>query len=100
MGYFYGALKTGWCYLSVTNHLQLCVLVTMCNLIFWQDETAMAIVPMLLEALYVAVILVGRPYTSRLDNILEAVFYSICAFGFGLSLLQMQDPENVLIEVR
>ncbi len=100
MGYFYGPLKTGWCYLSVINHLQLCVLMTMFNLIFWQDETAMAIVPLLLDALYVAVILFGRPYATRLDNILDAVFYSICAFGFGLSLLQMHDPENVLIEVR
>ena len=60
----------------------------------------MAIVPMLLDALFVVVILVGRPYASRLDNIFEAVFYTICAFGFGLSLLQMHDPENVLIEVR
>jgi hypothetical protein len=100
MGYFYGPLKTGWCYLSVINHLQLCVLVTMFNLIFWQDETAMAIAPMLLDALYVVVILVVRPYASRLDNILEVVFYTICAFGFGLSVLQMHDPENVLIEVR
>jgi hypothetical protein len=74
--------------------------VTMFNLIFWQDETAMAIAPMLLDALYVVVILVGRPYASRLDNILEAIFYTICAFGFGLSVLQMHDPENVLIEVR
>jgi hypothetical protein len=72
----------------------------MFNLIFWQDEAAMAIAPMLLDALYVVVILVVRPYASRLDNILEVVFYTICAFGFGLSVLQMHDPENVLIEVR
>jgi hypothetical protein len=100
MGYFYGPLKTAWCYLSVINHLQLCVFMTVFNLIFWQDEMAMTIVPMTLDALYVAVIVVVRPYASRLDNILEAIFYTICAFGFGLSLLQMHDPENTLIEVR
>ena len=47
---------------TVINQLLLCVLTTMFNLIFWLDETAMAIVPKILDALYVALILFGRPY--------------------------------------
>jgi hypothetical protein len=38
------------------------VLTTIFNLIFWLDERAMAIVPKILGALYVALILFGRPY--------------------------------------
>jgi hypothetical protein len=100
LGYFYGPLKTGWCYLSILNHLQLCVLVTVINLVFWQDEMAMVIATISLNLLYTAVTLFGRPYESWLDNILETIFYTICAFGSALSLLQMHDPENVLIDVR
>jgi hypothetical protein len=100
MGYFYGPLKMGWCYLSILNHLQLCVLVTVINLIFWRDETAMVIATISLNLLYTAVTLFGRPYESWLDNILETIFYTICAFGSALSLLQMYDPKNMLIEVR
>jgi hypothetical protein len=100
MGYFYGPLKMGWCYLSIMNHLQLCVLVTVFDLVFWRDEMAMVVATMSLNLLYAAVTLFGRPYESWLDNILEAIFYTICAFGFGLSLLQMHDPEHMLIEVR
>ena len=100
MGYFYGPLKMGWCYLSILNHLQLCVLVTVINLVFWQDEMAMVIATISLNLLYTAVTLFGRPYQSWLDNILETIFYTICAFGSALSLLQVYDPENMLIEVR
>ena len=100
MGYFYGPLKMGWCYLSIMNHLQLCVLMTVFDLIFWRDEMAMVVATMSLNLLYAAVTLFGRPYQSWLDNILETIFYTICAFGFGLSLLQMHDPEHMLIQVR
>jgi hypothetical protein len=100
MGYFYGPFKTAWCYLFVMNHLQFCVFVTVLNLVLWQDEIAMLIAPMSLNAFYVAFILFVRPYESRLDNILEAVFYTICAFGSGLGLLQMHDPNNMFIDVR
>ena len=47
---------------AVINQLQLCLLRTLFNLIFWLEETAMAIVPKILDALYVALILFGRPY--------------------------------------
>jgi hypothetical protein len=100
MGYFYGPFKTAWCYLFIMNHLQFCVFVTVLNLVLWQDEIAMLIAPMSLNTLYVAFILFVRPYESRLDNILEAVFYTICAFGSGLGLLQMHDPKNMFIDVR
>jgi hypothetical protein len=100
MGYFYEPLKTAWCYLFIVNHLQLCVLVTVLSLMFWQDPMAMAIAPIPLTVLYVAVVLFGQPFHSRLDSSLEAVFYTVCVLGFGLSILQMNDPENMFIDVR
>jgi hypothetical protein len=100
MGYFYEPLKRAWCYLFIVNHLQLCVLVTVLSLVFWQDQMAMAIAPIPLTVLYVTVVLFGRPFHSHLDNILEALFYTVCGIGFGLSILQMNDPENMFIDVR
>ena len=99
MGYFYGYYKQQWCYLYIMNHLNLCVLVTVSNLIFWQDEQAMAIVPILLHVLYLALILLHRPFEEGLDNILEVILVSVNIFGFVLSLIQLHDPESVFIEV-
>jgi len=99
MGYFYGYYKKQWCYVYIMNHLNLCVLVTVSNLIFWQDEQAMAIVPILLHVLYLALILLHRPFEEGLDNILEVILVSVNIFGFVLSLIQLHDPESVFIEV-
>jgi hypothetical protein len=73
--------------------------VTVSNLIFWQDEQAMAIVPILLHVLYLALILLHRPFEEGLDNILEVILVSVNIFGFVLSLIQLHDPESVFIEV-
>jgi hypothetical protein len=100
LGYFYDPYKKNWRYLFLVNHLQLCVLTTVLSVVFWVDELAMVIAPIILHILYLAVIIFGRPFESLLDNILEAVLLTISIVGFGFSLLLIQDPENVAIEVR
>ena len=100
LGYFYDPYKKNWRYLFLFNHLQLCILVNVLSVVFWVDELAMVIAPIILHILYLAVIIVGRPFESWLDNILEAILITISILGFGFSLLLIQDPENEAIEVR
>jgi hypothetical protein len=100
MGYFYDPFKKNWRYLWILNHMQLCVLTTVLSVAFWVDEMAMVIAPTILHVLYLAVVVFGQPFESRLDNILEAVLVAINTFGFGLSLLLTQDPQHVVINVR
>jgi hypothetical protein len=100
LGYFYDPFKKNWRHWFLINHLQLCILVNVLSVVFWVDEAAMAIAPMILHILYLAVVLLGRPFVSRLDNILEAVLMTISSLGFGVSLILIQDPQNVAIEVR
>ena len=99
-GYFYDPFKKNWRYWFLVNHLQLCVLTTVLSVVFWVDEMAMVIAPMIVHILYLAVIIFGRPFESWLDNILEAVLMTISILGYGFSVLLIQDPENVAIEVR
>ena len=99
-GYFYDPFKKNWRYWFLVNHLQLCVLTTVLSVVFWVDEMAMVIAPMIVHILYLAVIIFGRPFESWLDNILEAVLMTISILGYGVSVLLIQDPENAAIEVR
>jgi hypothetical protein len=100
IGYFYDPFKKNWCYVWILNHMQLCVLATALNVAFSLDEMAMVIAPIILHVVYLAVVAFGQPFESRLDNILEAVVIVTNTYGFGLSLLLTQDPQNVAIHVR
>ena len=100
LGYFYDPYKPHWRYVFILNHVQLCVLVNVFSVVFLFDETGMVIAPIILHILYLAVVVFGRPFESRLDNVLEAVLITISVLGFGLGLIRMHDPENAAIEVR
>lgn len=100
LGYFYDPYKKSWRYLFILSHMQLCVLVTVVSVVFSADEMALAAAPLIPHILYLAVIVFGQPFESRLDNILESLFITTNIFGFVLSLVRLRDPENEFVEVR
>lgn len=95
-GPFFGSYKKGVSqYFFLLNHFQLTVLIAVLGLMLSKDELGLAVSNLVLNLVYILTVVIGRPCTYMLDNVLEAATPAVQAYGILLQIVRLVD-ENAI----
>ena len=95
-GPFFGSYKKGLSqYFFLLNHFQLTVLIAVLSLVLKKDELGLAVSNLVLNLVYILTVVIGRPCTYMLDNVLEAATPAVQAYGILLQIMRLVD-ENAI----
>jgi len=97
-GAFFGSYRKGLSqYFFLLNHFQMTVLIGVLSLLLKTHELGLAISNLVLSLAYMLTVVIGRPFTHALDNVLETATTSVQAYGILLSVVRLVD-ENAISE--
>jgi len=97
-GAFFGSYRKGLSqYFFLLNHFQMTVLIGVLSLLLKTNELGLAISNLVLSLAYMLTVVIGRPFTHALDNVLETAATGVQAYGILLSIVRLVD-ENAISE--
>jgi hypothetical protein len=95
-GPFFGSYKKGLSqYFFLLNHFQLTVLIAVLSLVLKKDELGLASSNLVLNLVHILTVVIGRPFTYMLDNVLETATPAVQAYGILLQIMRLVD-ENAI----
>jgi hypothetical protein len=97
-GAFFGSYRKGLSqYFFLLNHFQMTILIGVLSLLLKTHELGLAVSNLVLSLAYMLTVVIGRPFTHALDNVLETATTGVQAYGILLSILRLVD-ENAISE--
>ena len=97
-GAFFGSYRKGLSqYFFLLNHFQMTVLIGVLSLLLKTNELGLATSNLVLSLAYMLTVVIGRPFTHALDNVLETATTGVQAYGILLSIVRLVD-ENAISE--
>ena len=95
-GAFFGSYRKGLSqYFFLLNHFQMTILINVLSLLLQTNELGLAMSNLVLSLAYMSTVVIGRPFTHTLDNVLEAATTGVQAYGILLSIVRLVD-ENAM----
>jgi hypothetical protein len=95
-GPVFGSYKKGLSqYFFLLKHFQLTVLIAVLSLVLKKDELGLASSNLVLNLVHILTVVIGRPRTYMLDNVLEAATPAVQAYGILLQIMRLVD-ENAI----
>ncbi len=100
-GMFYEGYRKGVRqYFFLLHHFQMTVLIAVLGLLLINDALGLAISNLVLNLLYILVVIIGRPFESWFDVVLEASQTSVQAYAILITILDIIDDSIISNEAK